>query len=62
MGLSCHGSKARRHVDGGDGAGGTAEAALDAVNGTIDSMTKTAVFFSLRTGFLCRYGGRTMAH
>jgi shikimate 5-dehydrogenase len=28
------------------GAGGTAKAALNAVNGTIDSMTKTAVFFS----------------
>ena len=30
----------------------------DAVNGTIDSMTKTAVFFSLNTGFLCRNGWR----
>ena len=29
-----------------------AEAGLDAVNGTIDSMTNTAVFFSLQTGFL----------
>ena len=34
----------------------TAEALLHAMNGTIDSMTKTAVFFSLRTGFLCRNG------
>lgn len=29
--------------------GRIAEAALDAIDGTIDSMTKTAVFFSLRT-------------
>ena len=36
--------------------GETAEAALDAVNGTINSMTKTTVFFSLHTGFLCRNG------
>jgi hypothetical protein len=36
--------------------GRTAEAALDAVNGTIDSMIKTAVFFSLHTGFLCKNG------
>lgn len=34
--------------------GETAEAALDAVKGTIDNITKTAVFFSLHTGFWCR--------
>ncbi len=36
--------------------GGTAQVLLDAANGTIDSMTKTAVIFSLHTGFLCRNG------
>jgi hypothetical protein len=36
--------------------GGTAEAALDAANRTIDSMTKTAVFFSLHIGVLCKNG------
>ena len=34
--------------------GGKAEVAIDAANGTIDSMTKTAVFFPLHTGFLCK--------
>ena len=29
-----------------------AEAGLDAMNGTIDSITNTAVFFSLQTEFL----------
>jgi hypothetical protein len=33
---------------------GTAEEVLDAVNGTIDNTIETAVFFSLRSGFLCR--------
>ena len=36
--------------------GGTAEAALDAMDRTIDSMTKTAVFFSLQTEYLWRNG------
>jgi len=36
--------------------GGTAKAAIDAANGTIDNMTKTAVFFSLHTGLLCKNG------
>jgi hypothetical protein len=31
-----------------------AEAVLNAVNRTIDSITNTAVFFSLQTGFLRR--------
>jgi len=31
--------------------GGTAKVLLDAVNGTIDSMTKTAIFFSLQPEF-----------
>jgi len=34
--------------------GETAEAVLDAVYGTIDSRTKTTVFFSLQTKFLWR--------
>ena len=59
---SYHSPEIRRHVDSRDGAGGTAEAALDAVNGTIDSMTKTAVSFSLHTSFLCRNGWRIMVH
>ena len=45
-------SETRRYIDGRDRAGGKAEAALDAVNGTIDGITKTAVFFLLPTGFL----------
>jgi hypothetical protein len=36
--------------------GGTAEAALDAIDGMINSMTKTAVFFSLQTESLGRNG------
>ena len=36
--------------------GGTAEAALDGMDGRIDSMTKTAVFFSLHTESLWRNG------
>jgi hypothetical protein len=36
--------------------GGTAEAALDVMDRTIGSMTKTAVFFSLQTESLWRNG------
>jgi len=36
--------------------GETAKAALNAVNETIDSMTKTAVILSLQTGVLARNG------
>jgi hypothetical protein len=39
-----------------------AEALLHAMNGTIDSMTKTAVFFSLQPKFLWKNGWTTMAH
>ena len=48
---SYHGSEIRRQADSRDGAGGTAKGLLDAVNGTVDSMTKTAVFFSLQPEF-----------
>jgi hypothetical protein len=37
------GPKFRRYVGGRDWAGGTAEALIDGVNETIDSMTNTAV-------------------
>lgn len=33
---------------------GTAEADLDARNWTFDSMTKTAIFFSLHTIYMCK--------
>jgi hypothetical protein len=36
--------------------GGTAEAALDVLNGTVDGTTKTIVCFLLPTGFLYRDG------
>jgi hypothetical protein len=52
MELSYYGSEIRRHADSRGGAGGTAVTLLHAMNGTIDSMTKTAVFFSLQPGFL----------
>ena len=35
---------------------GIAEPALDAIDGTIDNMTKTAVFFLLQTESLWRSG------
>ena len=62
MGLQYHGSEIQRYVDGRDEAGGTAKVALPAVKRMIDSMTKTVVFFSLHTSFMCRNGWRTMAH
>jgi hypothetical protein len=42
--LSYHCSETRRHADSRDGAGGTAEAPLRAMNQTIDRVIKTAVF------------------
>ena len=56
MGLSYHGSEIRKYVNGRDGAGGTVEAAIDVANGTMDIITKTAVFFSLHTDFLYKDG------
>jgi len=53
MGLPYHGSETQRHVVVIE-QGGKLEVALDAVNETIDSMTKTAVFFSLQTESLWR--------
>ena len=44
MELSYYGSEIRRHAGSRDGVGGTAVTLLYAMNGTIDSMTKTAVF------------------
>lgn len=54
-GLLCY-SPEVQHVAGFAGIGGTAEEALDAINGMIDNMTKIAVLFSLHTGVLCRNG------
>jgi len=41
-----------RKADGLDGTGGTAKAALEAIDGIIDSITKTAgIFFTLHCFF-----------
>jgi len=45
MGLSYYGSENRKFVASRDLARGTAEAAIDGVNETSDSMTNTAVIF-----------------
>lgn len=42
-----HGSEICRQADSRNGAGGTADTLLPGMNGTIDYITKTTVFFSL---------------
>ena len=42
--------------------GGTANAAINAMDGTIDNMTKTGVIFSLRTEFLGRNSWKTATY
>lgn len=45
MEASYHGADICRKADGLDGTGGTAKAALEAIDGIIDSITKTAGIF-----------------
>jgi hypothetical protein len=56
MELSYYSPEIRKQTNSRNRAGGKAEAALDVIDGTIDSMTKTAVFFSLQTESLRRNG------
>ena len=58
MGLTYHGSEIRKQVNGRDGPRGTVQAAIDVADGTMDIMTKTAVFVLLLTGFLYKNGWR----